>query len=170
MPIDYSTNFSGRVNVVDFSVVLGTATLSTDFQKVTIPFTGSANPARTSSVDIETYQYSLDSGTTWYTMTLDSTTSDTSNLTFDVNGENYQLVWKAKTDIGTSVYNNNIKIQIKATATFGSDTITLTKLGYIYFARSVTNQAADADRSPFPEDYSGKQGNTLLENAPRQQS
>lgn len=170
MAIDYSTNLAGRVNVVDFAIAFGTATQSTDFQKITIPFTGSANPARTSSVNLTLYQYSLDDGTTWSNMTIDSGSSDTSNLTFDVNGESFELVWLAKTDLGTRIYNRNIKIRFRAQSIFGTDTINTTKTRYIYFPRTVTNQAEETDSSPFPADYSGTQGNKLLKNAPRQTS
>lgn len=169
MAIDYATNLPGRVNVVDFSVVIGTVSMSADFQKITIPFTGSANPAKTSSVNIVTYQYSLDDGTTWSNMTLDIGSSDTANLTFDVDGEDYELVWNVKTDLGTQVYNNSIKIKIQAQATFGTDSITATRMKYIYFPRVVTDEAATSE-SPFPLDYSGVPGNDLLKYAPRQAS
>lgn len=169
MPIDFSTNLSGRVNVVDFAIAIGHESLSSDFQKVTIPFTGTANPARTNSVDVISAQYSLNSGDTWADMTLVSADSDTSNLTFDVDGEEYNLVWQAKTDIGTNIYNNNILIRIRAQAAFSGDIIVATKQAILYFSRSVTNQAQIGTSAPFPEDYSGTPGTKLLENAPRQQ-
>jgi hypothetical protein len=102
-------------------------------------------------------------------MTLVSADSDTSNLTFDTDGEDYELVWQAKTDIGTNIYNNNILIRIIAQAAFSGDTITTTKQAILYFSRVVTNQAQVGSSAPFPDDYSGTPGNKLLENAPRQQ-
>lgn len=169
MPIDYSTDLSGRINTLDFAMVIGSAALSADFQKVTIPYTGSANPARTSSVDIVSTEYSLDDGVTWADMTLDSGSSDTTNLTFDADGESYNIVWMAKADIGTQVYNNNIKIRFRAQDAFGADTVVATKMRYLFFPRTVSNQVA-ATSSPFPNDYAGIPGMDLLKNAPRQQS
>lgn len=169
MPIDFSTDLSGSVNAVDFAISIGHSSLSSDFQKITIPYTGNANPAQTSSVNIVLSQYSTDSGTTWNDMTLVSADSDTSNLTFDVDGESYNLVWQAKTDLGTQIYNNSIKIRIRAQATFGSDTVITTKMAFLYFPRSVSNQAQVGSTAPFPDDYSGTPGEKLLVNAPRQQ-
>lgn len=168
MAIDYSTNLPGRVNIVDFSITFGNPTQSSDFLKVTIPFTGKANPAKTSSVDLTSYEYSLDDGSTWSTMTAASG-SDTSNLTFNVAGTDHSFIWQAKNDIGTRLYNNYIKIRFIATATFSGDSVTTTSTRYIYITRSVSDQGAATD-SPFPEDYSGIQGRDLLKNAPRQQS
>lgn len=169
MPIDFSTNLVGRVNVIDFSISIGISSLSADFQKVIIPFTGTANPAQTSSVNIVSYEYSIDNGSTWNSMTLDSAESDTDNLTFDTDGEEYSLTWQAKTDIGTQIYNNSIQIRLNAQATFGSDTVTVVKMTLVSFPRSVSNQAKVGSSSPFPEDYSGILGEKLLTNAPRQQ-
>lgn len=168
MPIDYGTEFTGRMNAVDFDIDIAAPALSTDFSQVTIPFTGSANPAQTSSVDLTSYQYSMDSGETWSAMTA-GTGSDISNLTFEVAGTEHEFIWEAKQDLGTQIYNNNILIRLVGEATFNGDTVSVIGTRYVYFARVVTNEAEE-ESSPFPEDYSGTPGYLLLEDAPRQTS
>lgn len=167
MPIDYATNLTARLNALDFAVAIGTTTLSSDFQTVTVAFEGSANPAITSGVDITGYEYSMDSGETWSTMTIDSGSSDTANLTFDTDGESYSILWNAKTDLGSEIYNNSIRIRLTAQATFGTDVVSVTGTKYITFTRVSTNLIETSD-SPFPDSYQGTPGDKLLENAPRQ--
>lgn len=154
-------NLPSSLSVVTFKIVVGTPTLSSDFQSINIPYTGTANPAR-SGVSLSSYEYSLDGGTTWDTMTASSTT-DTSGLTFGTGGTSLNFEWEARADIGGSIYNTAIMIRFIATQG-GVSTLAATKS--VIFNRTTVNQATE-DESPFPSSYKGTPGYLLMNQAPR---
>jgi len=156
-------NFDGEISVTDFSISFGSAAVSSDHQKVVINFTGYASPELT-NVALDSYEYSLDNGTTWENMTPSSGTVLTS-LTFSEAGTAHTFEWEAKTDEGTAFYNTTIRVRINATS--GSEETGLTSASY-YFERETTDTSAATRQSPFPDSYSGKSGTELIEGlAPR---
>lgn len=154
-------NLPSSLSVVTFKIVVGTPTLSSDFQSINIPYVGTANPAR-SSVSLSTYEYSLDGGTTWDTMTASSATS-VSGLSFGTSGTSLNFEWEARADIGGSIYNTAIMFRFIATEG-GVSTLPATKS--VSFTRQTVDQAAE-NESPFPESYKGTPGYRLMSQAPR---
>lgn len=154
-------NLTTSLSAVAFKIAIGTPTLSSDFQSINIPYTGTADPAR-SGVSLSSYEYSLDGGTTWDTMTASSTT-DVAGLTFGTGGTSLNFEWEARADIGGSIYNTAIMIRLIGTQG-GISTLAATKS--VIFSRSTVDQAAD-DESPFPASYKGTPGYLLMNQAPR---
>ena len=151
MSLNY-LNIPLDINVIDFKISnIAEPVLSSDFTKVTLVFTGVANPEN-SDVSLITYQYSLDNGVTWFNMT---TSSDLEDLDFTPVGLPYNFVWAIKEDIGNSIYNIPIKIRFEAQATFGSDILqTAYKLKTITIVKTVIIPEANVPPI-FPADYTG---------------
>lgn len=159
MPTNHH-DVDGTISVTDFSILPGTAALSSDKQSIVISYTGYSYPERT-DVAISTYEYSLDNGTTWSSMTTSSTIT---GLTFSEDGTAHTFEWEAKADEGMDFYNTNIRVRFNATS--GSDETGLTYTSYI-FEREVTNLSTAAEDSPFPDSYGGLSGSDLLKMAPK---
>lgn len=154
-------NLAGDILVYDFRISFNTPYLSTNKQKIIIPYQGVGNPTLTASLVL--YKYSLDNGATWYDMT-PSTGTQLVGLAFSPTGTAHTFEWESKTDIGTSMYNTSIRIKLKAQ----SGSIMTDEAPYsLYFERTTTNLAAQAESAPFPDDFSGVPGNELLRNAPK---
>ena len=155
-------NITAAIEAYDFRVTFNIPTLSADKQQVLISYNGFASPILTAA--LTTYEYSMDNGTTWSAMTASGDTTLT-GLAFTVAGASLMFKWQAKTDIGTNLYNRQIRIRLRATSgAIVSDYSMYT----LFFERLSTNVAADAEsNNPFPEDYSGVPGNELLNNAPK---
>lgn len=152
-------DLDGNITVIDFSITFGTANLSADKQKIVINYTGFAYP-ELNAVSIDTYEYSLDNGSTWSEMTPSESTQLT-GLSFTESGEENTFEWMAKEDVGVDFYNKTLRIRFNAVS--GSDETGLTYTSY-YFARETTNTAKDAaDRLPFPENYAGISGRQLIQ-------
>jgi hypothetical protein len=82
MPID-NKDVLANINVVDFKISkIASPVLSADFTEVTLVYTGIADPERTASVTLVDYEYSLDNGVTWDTMTAGAG-SEIDSLTFN---------------------------------------------------------------------------------------
>lgn len=154
-------DLAGDIAVYDYRITYGVPSLSTDKQSVIIPYNGIADPALTSALVV--YKYSLDNGTSWSDMTPSSTTQLT-GLSFTASGTSLSFEWESKADIGVSMYNTTIRIKLQAQ----SGSLTTAEATYnLYFERTSTNLAQQADSAPFPDDYSGIPGNELLVNAPK---
>lgn len=155
-------NLSGDISVTDFRIVFGTAAVSSDHQKVVINYTGYASPELSNGA-LSAYEYSLDNGTTWSSMTPSSGT-DLTSLGFTEAGTAHTFEWEAKTDEGTSFYNTTVRIRLNAES--GSEDTGLTSTSY-YFERAQSNVQPAPD-SPFPDSYAGQSGNELMRGlAPR---
>jgi hypothetical protein len=142
-------------------VLFGIPTLSADKLKVTIPFTGKANPILTA--DLSVYEYSLTNGATWIEMTAGSG-SDLTSLDFTGSGASFTFVWEADSDIGPRLYNNYIRLRLKAESGL-YETAVATYI--LYLEKVIINPTATAQAVPFPQDYRGIPGSSLLENAPK---
>ena len=154
-------DLAGGISAVDFRIAFGAAQLSTDKQNVDIPFIGVGNPAR--NADLSMYDYSVDSGATWLPMTVVAGTPLT-GLAFSTAGTSHTFVWAARIDVGSDLFNNNIKVRLQAD---GGVVLTDIAIFNLYFARSQQNISLQDQGSQFPDDYSGVPGDTLLANAPK---
>ena len=154
------TNLPGDISIRDFRMLIGTPVLSTDREKITIPFTGIANPVLTA--DLMTYEYSMDNGSNWITMTAGSG-SDVTGLAFTALGGAFNFIWEAKANAGVLMFNTYIRIRIKAES--GSyETAYSTYI--VYFERVTIN--TQLQTSPlFPVDYRGIPGSDLMAHAPK---
>ena len=152
------TDLAGDISVRDFRMLVLTPALSSDRKQIVIPLSCIANPIV--SGDITVYEYSIDNGSSWETMTTSSTLT---GLAFTAAGTTNSIAWEAKTDIAASIYNTYIRVRFKAT----SGLYTTAYATYIiYFAKQTIN-AQLSQGSPFPADYKGTPGTELLRNAPR---
>jgi len=154
-------NLPADIQTYDFKVVFGVPSLSSDKQKVEIPYTGIADAALTA--DIVVYDYSTDNGSTWEQMTPSSGTTLT-GLSFTASGSSFQFDWEAKADLGLSLYNQTLRIRLQAES---GGILSNLGLYQVYFERSVSDPSLDQENVPFPEDYKGVPGEQLLTNAPR---
>jgi hypothetical protein len=141
-------DLDGMISVIDFSLTFGSAVLSADKQSLVISYMGYAYPELT-NVAIDTYEYSLDNGTTWSEMTTSSTIT---GLTFSENGTAHTFEWEAKTDAGMDFYNISLR---------GVEETGLTYTSF-YLDRAVQNLSTAATASPFPDSYSGQSGADLV--------
>lgn len=151
-------NLSGLVYIRDFRILFGVPALSTDKHQVTIPFTGLANPALTA--DLTTYEYTLDGGLTWNTM---SSSSTIYHLAFTPSGASFTFTWNSYTQIGADMYNNTIRVRLGATS---GAFVTATPMYILYFEKISTDTRLSRT-PPFPADYRGIPGTDLMKNAPR---
>ena len=156
-----NVDIQGDITAYDFRAPIQVPTLSTDKQQVLIPYLGIASPILTAN--LTSYQYSMDNGVTWSTMT-PSGDSVLTSLSFTVSGTSLLIKWEFKEDIGTTLYNNFVRIRIRATSG-----IILSNYGMytLNFERTVTNVAQANENVPFPQDYAGIPGTDLLVNAPK---
>lgn len=150
------------LDCITFKIVIGSPIVSADFQNLTIPYVGTANPAL-SDVEITDYEYSLDGGATYTTMTLSG--SVITGLTFSTSGTAHTLLWTARADLGVQFYNTPLVIRlIGYSAT--QDLSTLPALKSFEVPR-VVSQSNLTNNSPFPPDYKGTFGPDLLKNTPK---
>lgn len=159
-------NIQGSIKAYDFRIAFKTPVLSSNKQQVVLDYYGIANPVLTAS--ITTYQYSTDNGTTWNTMTPSGDTT-LSGLGFTTTGvpvsaSTFTFKWEFKTDIGTNLYNNLVRVRLQATS---GSLVTAYASYTLNFERTVTNVAQQQENIPFPSDYAGIPGTDLLENAPK---
>jgi hypothetical protein len=153
------TNLLGSIVIKDFRVIVGIPTITSDRLCVSIPYTGIANPALTA--DLSVYEYSTNNGTTWSTMTTSSTVT---NLSFTTAGASFTLVWAADTDISTLLFNNYLRIRVKAESGLYESAYAT---AILYFEKTIINPQTATQNVPFPEDYRGIPGSDLLEKAPK---
>lgn len=151
-------DLAGDVYIRDFRILFGVPALSTDKHKVEIPFTGLANPALTAN--LTTYEYTLDGGLTWNTM---SSSSTISRLSFTEIGAPFTFIWDSYTDISSDMYNNTIRVRLGATS---GSFVTATPMYILYFEKISTDTRLSRT-PPFPNDYRGIPGTDLMKNAPR---
>jgi len=154
-------NLDTELSVVQFKVKIGTPTLSSDFQSINIPYTGTADPER-SGVSLSSFEYSIDGGSTWDEMT-ESSDTDINDLTFSSEGTSLNFEWEARSDLGGSIYNTSIMVRLIASQG-GLSTTAATKS--VIFLRTVTNESEE-DESTFPSSYKGIPGYRLMNQAPR---
>jgi hypothetical protein len=155
-------DLSALLDCIAFKIVIGSPTLSADFQNISIPFIGTANPSL-SDVEITDYEYSTDGGVSYTTMTL--TGSTTTGLTFGTTGTAHTITWAARTDLGALVYNTPLVIRlIGYSTTQGLSTLSATKSFEV--TREI-EQPSSTSVSSFPSDYKGTFGPDLLKNTPR---
>jgi len=154
-----------NINVIDFKISkIDNPVLSTDFTELTLVYTGIANPVSTANVTLIDYEYSLDNGITWDTMTTESVIT---GLTFNVAGEDYNFVWKIKDDLVSSIYNIPIVIRFRAQAIFDSDIVLTTyKTKTINILKAITTPEP-VGNPIFPDEYTGVPGSDILKNAPK---
>jgi len=160
-----ATNYQdidGSISVIDFSITLGLISLSSDKQKVVVNYTGYAYPERT-DVAITAYEYSLDNGVTWATMTPSESTIVT-DLTFSEAGTAQTFEWQAKADEGVDFYNVPLRIRLQGTS--GED-LTSYAYGSYLLERAIQNLSTILENSPFPSNYSGISGSDLKQFAPK---
>jgi hypothetical protein len=158
-------NIQGAINVYELKMTIGDPTISalTSYRIVSIPYTGIASPLD-SNVSITAAQYSTDSGTTWETMTPAAGTV-TTGLSFTVLGTELTYDWQARTDLGSDMYNNAIRIRFMASGTLG---YSLYATKTVLFERTVQTPTSTTESIVlFPDDYSGVFGDSLLVNAPK---
>jgi len=157
-------DIDGLIEVTDFSIMFGAASVSSDKQKVVINYTGYAFP-ELANVALDTYEYSLDNGSTWSAMTPSGATQLTS-LSFTEAGAAHTFEWMAKDDEGMAFYNKTLRVRINAVS--GLDETGLTYASY-YLEHATENLADQADKqSSFPDSYAGMSGNELMRQlAPR---
>jgi hypothetical protein len=160
MPYSYK-NLTGTISVKDFRIDLGVPGLSSDRTQAVLPYAGVANPQLTA--DLTVYEYSMDNGVTWDTMTPSAGTVITT-LAFTPAGPAHQFVWEIKTDVGALQYNQYIRVRLKAHSG-ASDTafaaITL------YFEKITTDTSAAGRSVAFPPDYKGIPSSDLMAKAPK---
>lgn len=150
-------DLEGTISVIDFRIVIGSAVMSADKQKLVISYTGYAYPEKL-DVTLETYDYSLDNGVTWEQMT---TASAVTSLSFTEDGTVHTLEWQAKADEGTNFYNKTLRIRMNGVS--DPDETGLTYKSY-YLSRPVENLADQAaTQSTFPDSYAGTSGYKLLQ-------
>jgi hypothetical protein len=150
-------DLDGTISVIDFSLTFGTTSLSSDKQKVVISYTGYAYP-ELSNVALDTYEYSLDNGSTWTSMTPSGSTPLTS-LSFTEAGTAHTFEWMAKEDAEMNFYNTNVRIRINAISGIEETGLTY---GSFYLERAVENLSTAAQASSFPDSYSGQSGADLV--------
>lgn len=153
-------DIAGDIIVNNFKIVFGTFSFNETHTVLSIPYTGTANPAATA--DLSTYDYSLN-GTTWTAMTPEVGT-DVTGLSFTPTGASLSFNWEIKQDIGDNIYNREIFIRFQATS--GTMTTTL-KTYRLYFEKIVSNLTNVQSVSALPDDYQGIPGSDLLKNAPK---
>jgi len=153
-------DLDGYIKVIDFTLTIDSVVLSTDKQKLEITFTGYSFPERT-DVDLYSYEYSLDNGVSWDTMTTSSTIT---GLTFEEEGTEHTFEWDVKDDAGMAFY--NIPLRIRFNAISGVDETGLVS-GTFYLERIIENLSTENSASPFPDSYSGLSGSDLMQNAPK---
>jgi hypothetical protein len=161
------SNLAASIDVYELQIVLGLPAIQATggFKDVHIPYTGIGNPEDT-SVDITRAWYSLDDGATWSVMT-PTTDNVSTGLTFSPSGTPLTFKWQARADLGSSLYNNLIKIAFKASGTKG-DSLQTTRNAI--FERATVDQSSTVSQSvQLPDDYAGVFGNELLVNAPKTQ-
>jgi hypothetical protein len=146
-------DLDGFIEVTDFALIFSTAALSADKQKVVINYVGYGYP-ELSNVEIDTYEYSLDNGSTWTAMTPSGSTQLTS-LAFSEAGTAHTFEWMAKEDEGMDFYNTNLRVRFNAIS--GVDSTGLIYTSYV-FERGVTNLSQQTVQSPFPDSYAGESG------------
>jgi hypothetical protein len=163
MPLD-TLNLSASADIYELQIVLGVPSIASGYQNVNIPYTGIGSPEDT-TVSISSALYSIDNGATWSVMTEVGTSE---SLTFSPTGTAHSYVWAARTDLGSDLYNNIIKIAFLATGAKGDSLQTSRN---VLFSRTTVDQnVITADRSVrLPDDYTGVFGNDLLVNAPKAQ-
>lgn len=164
MPTD-TKDLKASVDVYELKVVLGVPSINAagGYKEVSIPYTGIGDPSD-SSVSITRAWYSLDGGATWSVMTPTDNNVST-GLTFSSSGTSLEYKWKAREDLGTSLYNTLIKVAFIATSIKG-DSLQATR--NVLFGRTVTDQTTTTSQAvSLPEDYAGVFGNELLVNAPK---
>jgi hypothetical protein len=154
-------DFKGDIKVYNFRITYGVPSLTSNKQGILIPYNGIAEPALTAN--ITSYDYSMDNGSTWTAMTPSGGTSLT-GLSFTPSGASLNFTWLSKSQIGLSMYNNQIRIRLRATS---GALLTAYAMYTLYFERTAVNLRAQQTGSPFPSDYSGVPGSDLLENAPK---
>jgi len=160
MPYSYK-NLTGTISVKDFRIDLGVPGLSSDRTQAVIPYAGVADPMLTA--DLTVYEYSMDNGVTWETMT-PSVGTDITALAFTPAGPAHQFDWEIKTDIGALQYNRYIRIRLKAHSGL-SDTGYATAT--LFFEKITTDTSAVGRNAPFPPDYKGIPSSDLKANAPK---
>lgn len=161
MAVDF-LNLQGSVDIAGLSITIGVPYLNNNFKDIIIPYVGTSNPA-TNVAAISLAQYSLNGGTTWSDMTPTAGTSVT-GLTFTTAGTSLSYGWRARNDIGGSIYNTSILIRFRVTA--GGFTSAIASKT-ILFTRTTENlNSTQRTQDPFPVDYSGVAGWELLRNAP----
>jgi hypothetical protein len=155
-------NLSALLDCIAFKIVIGSPTLSADFQNISIPFVGTANPSL-SDVEITDYEYSTDGGITYKQMTL--TNSIITGLTFGVFGTNHVITWSARLDLDVLLYNTPLAIRlIGYSSTHGLYTINSVKSFEI---TKNTTQQNITQTSTFPIEYKGTFGINLLKLIPK---
>jgi len=159
-----TVDLQGTINVYELKMTVGESAIDTasSYRNINITYTGIASPLD-SDVDIITAQYSIDSGTSWEDMTPTAGTV-TKGLTFIASGEEYTYGWQARTDIGSEMYNNAIRIRFKVSGALGNS-LYATKT--ILFERTVNPPTTSESIVLFPDDYAGVFGGSLLVNAPK---
>jgi hypothetical protein len=166
MPID-NKDVLANINAVDFKIsTIANPVLSSDFTEVTLVYTGIADPERTASVTLVDYEYSLDNGITWDTMTAGAG-SEITGLTFNEAGEDYNFVWEIKYDLISSIYNIPIVIRFRAQATFEADIVLTAYKTKIINIIKVLTTPEPVGNPIFPDEYSGIPGIDILKNAPK---
>jgi PKD repeat protein len=153
-------NFPGNITIRDFRMTLGVPTQSEDRLSIVIPFTGYANPILTA--DLLSYEYSVDNMATWHTMTAGAG-SDVTGLNFTASGAPFNFIWNSKLDIGALMYNNYIRIRIKAV----SGALETFYVNYQLFIERVVVNTQLQNTPLFPVDYRGIPASDLMKNAPK---
>jgi len=150
------------LDCIALKIVIGSPIVSADFQNLTIPYVGTANPSL-SDVEITDYEYSLDGGVTYTTMALSG--SVTTGLTFGTSGTAHTLIWTARSDLGVQFYNTPLVIRlIGYSATQSLSTLPALKS---FEVPRVVTQPNLTNNSPFSSDYKGTFGSDLLRYAPK---
>jgi hypothetical protein len=151
-------NLPGNISIREFRMLIGTPVLSTDKTQISIPFTGIANPTLTA--DLSVFEYSMDNGSNWNTMTTSSTTT---GLSFTSSGAAFTLVWEARSDAAALMFNTYIRIRLRAE----SGSYETAYATYIIFFEKITTNTQLQTSPLFPPDYRGIPGTDLMANAPR---
>lgn len=146
-------NFTGAVTVYGLSVRIGSPSISSNKQCIEVPYIGVSDPD-SATVSMVKYQYSLDNGVTYLDMTPVSS-ADTTNISFSSSGTNLKFNWDAKKDIGSNLYNTNIRVVLQASE-FGLNSSEATRS--FVFPRSSTNIEEEKARKAFPDTYEGISG------------
>lgn len=165
--IPYPTSdLESALNVVDFKITsTGVTPISSPYTEITLNYKGIANleDSGITGVILTAYEYSINNGTSWHTMT---TTSPTTDLIFGVTGSVHTLIWDIKEDID-SIYNISIKVRLKAQATFESTSLLTDYATIPVFIPKNIVVSTPAPTPVFPQEYSGTVGSSLLKNAPK---
>lgn len=151
-------NFTGDISVYGLSIRLGNPDISSDKQKIEIPYIGVSSPS-SSTVILSKYQYSLDNGVSYQDMAPLSP-SDTTDLSFTESGSSLTFTWDAKKDLGSNLYNTPIRILLQASE-FGLTSTEVTR--YFNFERFLVNAETLRAKKPFPDSYQGISGQKFLQ-------